>query len=153
MKNKILASLLCVALGASCGGGGGSSSNGSKNFVGTWSGAIFQTNNDCPFKEQDRIDFTHTVQQDGTRIVINTNSTVLEGNTDAEGFTVGQIVATEPVGNNLVCRVTAAMKYSTSGDDTADVETRTRYQCVERSNGQPFVDCNVVHEGESKRIK
>ncbi len=144
--------LSIIPIISACGGGGGSDDgSGGANFAGIWSGVLFLVQNDCPFDPDDDIIFRHTVNQDGTRVVVNTNpDNVFQGTTDGvDGFTVfAQVLPVTEVSRGITCTLNAGLTYVNVQKSEADVAAVTVLDCV--SGAQRF-QCTTEYVGVGSR--
>jgi len=153
MNRKIILAVFISSVISSCGGGGGGDDFTPKSFAGVWAGDMYTTSNTCSFITWSAGRVIHNVNQNGNRIVLDipSGATTYEGTLDgADGFTVGQEVVNQPVGNGVSCRLTVAMRYTAADKDAALVDNVQRYEC---SSGSGKSSCGFKAYGELYRQK
>jgi hypothetical protein len=121
-----------------CGGGGGGSSTG--DYTGTWDVNAVRLINDCGLNVSATFSSTILVNQDGSRIVVDSGSRVLQGSVnERDGFTVAD---TLPTSNG--CQGGAAYSFSDASDGDADVGVALLLRCGNRQ-------CSVGYGGRGVR--
>ena len=139
---KQLSRVVALCLGVSilgCGGGGGGGSS-SGFYGGTWDINAVRVVNDCGLAIAPTFSNTLVVNQDGTRVVVDSGSRVLQGQTnDKDGFTVTD---TLPPSNGCVSG--AAYSFSDASDGEADVGVALVVRCGSR-------ECVVAYGGKGVR--
>lgn len=144
MNTKSLIALLPFLLNA-CGGGGGSDVT-SQFVAGTWNGVLFLVENQCPFTVDDDLVISHLVNQDGTKVVLETpNGSGFSGLTTSDGFLVSnQALNSAEVAANVFCDLTIAIRYSELQSNEATVTAVTELEC---QSGAEHLECNTVYVG------
>jgi hypothetical protein len=121
-----------------CGGGGGGSSTG--NYTGTWDVRAVRVINDCGVAISSTWVNTIVVNQDGSRVVVNSGSRVLEGAlNDKDGFTV-----TDNLPGSNGCSVGAGYVFTNASDGEAEVGVALLARCGAR-------ECAVAYGGSGIR--
>jgi len=125
---SFLYTLIILPIIAGCGGGGGGGGSSSGFYAGTWRFTGLAALNECPsiISIPSAIDVTLVVNQDGERVVVNTNKLVLEGVTvpEEDGFDVfGETFAENG------CVTSFAYRFTDASDDRADVATVLNVRC------------------------
>ncbi len=145
--NHILFILIVLAI-SSCGGGSGGDDD--VIFVGgVWSGTYTLRSNSCPWDEAVTVAFQHTINQTGTRVVVDTPATTYEGMIEGnDGFLVGQELINQEVSAGVFCEVDAGIRYDNIRNNRGDVVTAVRMRCY--SGGQQS-SCEVVYTGVATR--
>jgi hypothetical protein len=140
MKNvrRIIAIMGCISCIACGGGGGGGSSTA--DYTGTWQVRALRVINDCGAAVDSVFTNTIVVNQDGSRIVVNSGSRVMQGTAnDRDGFTVADVL---PASNG--CQAVAGYSFSDASDGEADVGVAVIVRCGAR-------ECNVAYGGTATR--
>lgn len=139
---SFLHTLFILPILAGCGGGGGGGSS-SGFYAGTWRFTGLAALNECPsvISIPSAVDVTLIVNQDGERVVVNSNKIVLEGVTipEDDGFDVfGETFAENG------CVNTFAYRFTDASDGQADVATVLNVRCGPAS-------CAVGYSGSATR--
>ncbi|HMO17780.1 MAG TPA: hypothetical protein PKA63_07190 [Oligoflexia bacterium] len=75
---------------AGCGGGGGGGGSSTPFFGGVYNVSLIKVSDTCGLNTDNIVSFTHTVNQDGRRVLLDSGSVVLQGRVtdDNKGFDV-----------------------------------------------------------------
>lgn len=104
-----------------------------------------------PVRQGFLADVVHTVNQSGTRVVLEPQggATTYEGVVEGtNGFLVSQEVARQEIANGVVCDLSAAIRYSDIKNNQATVESAARLRCL--GHGQSY-ECHFRHVGMMER--
>lgn len=116
--SRVIFSAFVVLSSLGCGGGGGGGDS-TPFFGGIYRVVTILTENACNLDINSVQNFTHTVNQDGTRVVLNSGIAVFEGSVNEEGD--GFIVTWRDAGSGCVIDQGYSYEESTSGDADFDV--------------------------------
>lgn len=139
MKRTVLFLLFAAA---SCGGGGGGddSGGGAGFYAGTWDYAAYKAVDPCSSPLDERISGWLIVNQDGSRVVVNTGQITLTGTTnDDDGFTVGW----GGISDNG-CETAIAYALTDASDGEADLGLAMGVRCG-------LQECTVGYGGSALR--
>ena len=139
IKRCIFAVLVSTLV--ACGGGGGDDSSSTGNYAGTWDVSATRVINDCGLPLPANVTVSPLVNQDGTRVVVNSGTIVLTGMTnDEDGFAVKNIGSPDANG----CVTGTAYNFKNASDGNADVGVALVVQCGNRQ-------CAVGYGGQGVR--
>lgn len=146
---KRLVSVMIVgALVAGCGGSGG---DGRGKFSGVWSGGGSLVENSCPGVSYDYgIYYTHLVNQDGDKIVLDNGASTFEGVAGERSFSASQRRSFAGTLNGIGnCIEDIQWRYEEIDRDAASfVVRRSTLSC---SSGAQSATCSTVFSGSGYR--
>lgn len=149
MKRNIVSWIVIGIVGAGCGGSGGGDERG--KFSGVWSGGANVVESSCPVSGLEYgIYYTHLVNQDGDKIVLDNGATTFEGTAGDRSFHASQrrgyVGTLNGVGN---CVEDIQWRYEEIDRDVAQfVVRRSTVSC---SSGSDSATCTMTFSGTGYR--
>ena len=140
-----------ILIGALAGGCGGSGGNGKGKFSGVWSGGGSLVETSCPGVAYEYgIYYTHLVNQEGDKILLDNGASTFEGAAGERSFTASQrrsfAGTLNGVGN---CIEDIQWRYEEIDRDAASfVVRRSTVSC---SSGAQSASCNTTFSGSAYR--